>query len=389
MKKRKICIITGSRAEWGLLYPLAKEIKREKVKFKLQIIATGGHLSRNYGSTFREIERDGFNIDKKIRLPLKVDTPRAVGEAVSVGTKGFVLAFEELLPDLVCLLGDRFEIFSAASAAVFMKIPIAHIHGGELTEGSIDDILRHAITKMSQLHFTSTEAYRKRVIQMGENPLNVFNVGAIGLDNIKNTRLLERKVFEQKTNFKLGRKNVLVTFNPPTAEDKNLYLGQFRNLLKALDRLKDTKVVFTKPNPDMYSSKIADLIDSYTRKRADRSKAFTSMGRELYLSALNLVDVVAGNSSSAIIEVPSFGIPSINIGDRQKGRIKSRSVIDSDGSYGSIVKAFEKTVNTDFRNKCKKIKNIYGDGMAAQKITKVLRKMKPCGIRKNFHDIDL
>lgn len=386
---KKVCIITGSRAEWGLLYPLAKEIIREKSKFTLQIIATGGHLSRDYGSTFREIERDGFTIDRKIRLPLKEDTPKAVGEAVSVGMKGFVRAFEELSPDIICLLGDRFEIFSAASAAVFMKISIAHIHGGELTEGSIDDILRHAITKMSQLHFTSTETYRKRVIQMGEDPRRVFNVGAMGLDNIKNTRLLEREVFEHETDFRLGRKNVLVTFNPSTAEDKNVYMGQLRNLLKALDGLKDAKIIFTKPNPDMHSAEIAGLMDSYVLKRPDRAKVFTSMGRELYLSALNLVDVVAGNSSSAIIEVPSFRIPSINIGDRQKGRIRPCSVIDSDGSYRSTVKTFEKALSANFRSKCKKIKNVYGCGRAAQKITKVLGGMNPCGIRKNFYDINL
>ena len=387
MSKRKICIITGSRAEWGLFYPLAKAIKKEKNAFDLKIIATGSHLSGNYGMTGREIEKDGFSINRTVRMLLPGDTEDVIVNSVSLGIKGTAKALRALRPDAVFLLGDRFEIFAAAVAAYFLKIPICHIHGGEVTEGSMDDSLRHAITKMSHLHFTSADVYRKRVIQMGEEPKRVFNVGALGLDNIKNTDLLDRKRFEKKINFRLHKKNVMITFNPCTAEKKEATIGQFKALLKVVRGLRDTGVIFTKPNPDMYSNAIIGLIDGYVSGNRDRAVAFISMGRELYLSALQLMDVVAGNSSSGIIEVPSFGIPTVNVGKRQEGRIKPLSVIDAEGSAASIEKAFKKAFSAGFIKKCKGVKNPYGSGDAAKKIISVIKGYDFSVCKKKFYNL--
>lgn len=389
MKKRKVCIITGSRAEWGLFYPLAKEIKKNEASFILQIIATGAHLSRDFGLTYKEIERDGFKINRKMRMLLKGDAKEIIAKSVGLGITRLTEPLKSLKPDLVFLLGDRFEIFSAAVASLFLKIPIAHIHGGELTEGSIDDSLRHAITKMAYLHFVSTNVYRNRVIQMGEDPARVFNVGALGLDNIANTKLLNRKEFEKKINFKLGRRNIMITFHPSTAEAKSVTEKQFRYLLKISDTLPYAKFILTKPNPDLYSKSLLRLIDDYVSRNNDRTIAFASMGRILYLSALQFMDVVAGNSSSGIIEVPSFGIPTINIGRREHGRIKPPSVIDVRGDFESIKKAFKKAFSENFRKRCKNIRNPYGDGNTAKRIIKIIKKIRVYEPKKEFFDLGI
>ena len=386
--KRKICIITGSRAEWGLFYPLAKDIKSSGENFTLQIIATGAHLSNEYGSTYKEIENDGFTIDLKVDVGLVDDTAEGTIRSIASGMTGISEALSKLKPDIVLLLGDRFETFAAASACLFMKVPVAHMHGGEVTEGSLDDTLRHVITKIATIHFVATDPYRKRVIQMGEDPLTVFNVGAIGIDNIKNTELLDRKAFEGKTGFRLGDRNVLITFNPPTAGDAKVSIEQFSNLVEALDAIEDLRLIFTKPNPDMYSRAIADLVDDYVSKRPKKSIAFTTMGRVLYLSAMNLVDIVAGNSSSGIIEAPSFGIPTVNVGDRQKGRLRADSVLDCDGTLEDIKKTLEEAFSRQFRNSYSQAKNPYGEGNTAKRIVEVIAKMDLSGVKKRFFDID-
>ena len=389
MKRKKISIITGSRAEWGLFYPLAHELKKRKNAFQLSIVSSGAHLSSKHGLTYREIEKDGFSIDEKVRFAVSDDSERALALTAGDAVKGFTRALDKLKPHLVMLLGDRFEIFAAAAASLFLRIPIAHIHGGELTEGSIDDPLRHSITKMSSFHFVSSEIYRKRVIQMGEEPSTVFNVGALGLDNIMGTKLLDRSAFTEKTGFEFGKHNVVVTFNPSTAEDPAVSERQLANLLNALDLFDGAKMIFTKPNPDIYSSRLAGMIDSYVGRNRKRAMAFDSMGRVLYLSALNLMDLVAGNSSSGIIEAPFFSKPTVNIGDRQKGRIRVPSIIDTPGeSVDEIKGAIRRAFSDGFTAICREVRSPYGNGGTAQKIAEILETVNIVPVRKRFYDID-
>ena len=388
MKRRKICIITGSRAEWGLFYPLAREIRKNKKGFHLQIIVTGMHLSPEYGSTYKEIESDGFKITRKVDMLVSGDTEESVSKSIGLGIIGLTDALREVQPELVILLGDRFETFSAAIASYMLKIPIVHIHGGELTEAAMDDALRHSISKMASLHFVSTLAYKKRVVQIGELPGQVFNVGSLGLDSIKNTKLLTKETLEEKLKFKLGRKNILITFHPVTHGDRASSDKEFRNLLKSVDEIENARVILTKPNSDMYSNTIINMIESYVSRNEDKATCFTSMGRLLYLNAVRFVDVVAGNSSSGIIEVPSFGVPTVNIGDRQKGRVRSHSIIDCNGSIRSINIAFKKAFSESFRKLCKKTKNPYDNGNASENIVSVLKKAKFLRTQKKFYDIN-
>lgn len=325
MRRRKICIITGSRAEYGLLSGLMRVIKNDPI-LDLQIIATNMHLSPEFGLTYREIEKDGFYINKKVEMLLSSDTSNATVKSVGLGTIGFADAYEDLRPDLIVVLGDRFEILAAVSAALFYKIPVAHLHGGEITEGAYDDCIRHAITKMSHLHFTSTEEYRKRVIQLGEQPDRVFHVGAIGVENIKKIKLLSKQELEDSIGFKFGLKSLLVTFHPVTLEDSTAE-QQCLNLLEVLESLRDYHFLFTLPNSDTNGRIIGECIRQFVDNHSDRAIAFASLGHTRYLSALQYVSAVVGNSSSGIIEVPNFGIPTLNIGNRQKGRIAAKSVI--------------------------------------------------------------
>lgn len=322
---RKICVITGSRAEYGLLSSLMSALKADN-ELQLQVVATNMHLSPEFGLTYREIESDGFHIDKKVEMLLSSDTANATTKSVGLATIGLADAFEDLKPDLIVVLGDRFEILAAVTAALFYKIPVAHLHGGEITEGAYDDSIRHAITKMSHLHFTSTEEYRSRVIQLGEQPDCVFNVGAIGVENIKNTSLLSKAELEESLGFQLGEKSLLVTFHPVTLEHATAEM-QCQNLLDALEQFPEYRIIFTLPNSDTDGRIIMRKIEEFTKKHNNRSIAFTSLGKVRYLSALQYVSAVVGNSSSGIIEVPSFGIPTLNIGDRQKGRIAANSVV--------------------------------------------------------------
>lgn len=322
---RKICVITGSRAEYGLLSSLMSAIKVDN-ELLLQVVVTNMHLSPEFGLTYKEIENDGFHIDKKVEMLLSSDTANATTKSVGLATIGFADAFEDLKPDLIVVLGDRFEILAAVTAALFYKIPVAHLHGGEITEGAYDDSIRHAITKMSHLHFTSTEEYRSRVIQLGEQPDRVFNVGAIGVENIKNTPLLSKAELEESLDFQLGEKSLLVTFHPVTLEHATAEM-QCQNLLDVLEQFPEYRIIFTLPNSDTDGRIIMRKIEEFTKKYNNRSIAFTSLGKVRYLSALQYVSAVVGNSSSGIIEVPSFGIPTLNIGDRQKGRIAANSVV--------------------------------------------------------------
>ena len=383
--KRKICIFTGTRAEYGLLKPLMDKIKEDK-DLKLQILASGMHLSPEFGLTYKEIEKDGFKIDEKVEMLLSADTPTAINKSIGLGIIGFTDALNRLKPDISVVLGDRFEALAFAIANYMMRIPIAHLYGGESTFGAFDEGIRHSITKFSYLHFTSTEVYRKRVIQLGEHPSRVFNVGALGIDNIKKLRLLTKEELEKRLGKKLKSKNLLITFHPVTLE-KDTSEKQFNEILKALDELDDTLLIFTKANADTEGRKINKRIEEYVNKNKEKAIAFTNMGQLLYLSTMKYVDGVVGNSSSGIIEAPSFKIGTINIGDRQKGRIKADSVIDCKPKYEEIKQALNRLFSKEFKEKLKRVKNPYGDGKSAERIVKILKKINIKDTKKKFFDI--
>jgi GDP/UDP-N,N'-diacetylbacillosamine 2-epimerase (hydrolysing) len=382
---KKICVVTGTRAEYGLLYWLMKEIEADK-KFQLQLIVTGMHLSPEFGLTYKEIEKE-FKINKKIEMLLSSDTSIGISKSMGLAQISFAEAYEELKPDIVVVLGDRYEIFSATSAAMIGRIPVAHLHGGETTEGAFDESIRHSITKMSHLHFTATEEYKNRVIQLGEHPSRVFNVGGMGIENIKRLKLLTRDEFEKSIEFKLNKKNILVTFHPVTLENSTAK-EQFQELLDAIDELEETNIIFTKANSDTDGRVINQMIDEYVIKNSSKSISFISLGQLRYLSALQYVDAIVGNSSSGLAEAPSFGIATINIGDRQKGRIKADSVIDCKPEKNAILDAFKKSNTQEFKNELKTVKNPYGDGCASQKIIEVLKTTNLANIlKKAFYDL--
>ena len=387
-KPRTICIITGTRAEYGLLYWLMKEIQAD-ADLELQIIATGMHLSPEFGLTYREIEKDGFKIDKKVEMLLSSDTTIGISKSMGLGMIGFSEAFVALEPDIVVLLGDRFEIFSAATAAMIGRFPVAHLHGGETSEGAFDEAIRHSITQMSHLHFTANDEYKKRVIQLGENPERVFNTGGLGIDNIKKLKLIKRDEFENAIELELGPKNLLVTYHPVTLENGTAE-EQFRNLLEALDELDDTKFIFTKPNADTGGRIVIQMIDEYVSKNTHKAVAFVSLGQLRYLSAMQFVDGVVGNSSSGLTEAPTFEIGTINLGDRQKGRIKADSIIDCEPRKDLILAAIKKLYSKEFQDKLKNVKNPYGKGGAAEKIKKILKETDLSNIlKKQFYDIKI
>lgn len=381
---RKICIVTGTRAEWGLLTRLAGLIKASS-DMQLQIIATNMHLSERYGMTYKEIVADGFAIDYKVPMNIEgADNPAMTVKSMSKAMSEFADAYTALQPDLLVVLGDRYEILVAVSAALIFKIPVAHLHGGEITEGAFDDAIRHAITKMSHLHFTSTEQYRQRVIQMGEEPARVFNVGAIGVDNIKQIPLWNKEETEESLGgFKLDRKTILVTYHPVTLEN-NTAEEQINDLLAALDALPQLHVVFTMPNSDTGSCIIADKIRLWCEANGERAIWFTSLGLKRYLSTLQFIGAVVGNSSSGIIEVPSFGIPTLNIGDRQKGRIAAASVVNCDPTadhiYEKILQSIKKEVTF--------ASNPYDKADTAKNIVSIIESEDfSCLTYKHFNDL--
>jgi len=387
MNKRKICVVTGTRAEYGLLYWLMKEIESNDA-LELQLIVTGMHLSPEFGLTYKEIEKE-FHIDKKVEMLLSSDTPIGISKSMGLAQISFAEAYDELKPDIVVVLGDRYEIFSAVNAAMIARIPIAHLHGGETTEGAFDEAIRHSITKMSHLHFTAAQEYRTRVIQLGEHPNRVFNVGGLGIENIKRLKLLSKEEFENSIGFKLAAKNILVTYHPVTLESSSAQ-KQFQNLLDAIDTLQDTHIIFTKANSDTDGRIINQMIDEYVGKNSDKAIAFTSLGQLRYLSALQYVDVMVGNSSSGIAEAPSFKIATIDIGDRQKGRLKAKSILETKNNTKEIETAFRTIYSTEFQSLLQTTINPYGDGCVSQKIISILKDIKLDNIlKKTFYNIEM
>ena len=368
----KICVVTGTRADYGLLYWTIKGLSEDSF-FCLQLCVTGMHLSPEFGLTYELIERDGFKITSKIETLLSSDSSIGISKSIGLGVISFSEEFERLKPDLILVVGDRFEILSASIAAMIAKIPIAHCHGGEATEGLIDEPIRHSITKMSHIHFTSTDEYSKRVIQLGESPNSVFNVGGLGIENIKKLKLLSKYDFEKAIDFKLSKINFLITFHPVTLENLTAEF-QFSELLKSLKLIENAKIIFTKPNADSNGRPIIKLIDEFVSNNPQRSISFISMGQLNYLSSIKFVDAVIGNSSSGLLEVPSFNKPTINIGDRQRGRIKSNSVIQCDPNQVSITKAIEIALSKKFQNTLKNSTNPYDNGNSSEKIIKTLKK---------------
>jgi UDP-N-acetylglucosamine 2-epimerase (non-hydrolysing)/GDP/UDP-N,N'-diacetylbacillosamine 2-epimerase (hydrolysing) len=381
---RKICIVTGTRAEYGLFYWLMKEVQADP-DLHLQTVATGMHLSPEFGLTYRAIEADGFVIDAKVEMLLSSDTPVGIAKSIGLGVIGFADALERLRPDIVVVLGDRYETLAAAQAALVARIPVAHIHGGETTEGAIDESIRHAITKMSNLHFVAAEPYRSRVIQLGEHPDTVFNVGALGIENIKRLQLLDKVQFEQSINFNLGESCFLVTYHPATLGATSPRIAM-QTLLHALDHYPNTRIIFTKPNSDTDGRILGQMIDDYAEHNRDRVAVFTSLGQVRYLSALHLVDAVIGNSSSGLIEAPACHVPTVNIGDRQAGRLKADSVIDSAETVEAIVAAIDKALSPEFRQEVKQGTTPYGYGNSAARIKDVLKQAN-LETAKRFFDL--
>lgn len=377
-------MVTGSRAEYGILRRLMKAI-RDDPELLLQIIATNQHLSKLQGETYKEIERDGFIIDYKVYMADDdaPDIANTTVKAISRGISSFADAFDVLTPDLLLILGDRYEMLAVASAALIYKIPIAHLHGGEITEGAFDDAIRHAITKMSHLHFTSTEAYRKRVIQLGEQPERVFNVGALGVENVLNTEYISKDEIELSLNFQLTDKCFLCTYHPVTLSTVSSET-QVLNLLKALDGYQDYHIIFTYSNSDTNSQIIIKRIKEYVDRNDGRCMFVPSLGQRRYFSVLKYMTAVIGNSSSGIIEVPSFGIPTLDIGDRQKGRIAADSVIHCGYSTGEIADGLNKVLSYEH----KAIDNPYYKKGSCKAILNVI-KTYPLEnlIQKQFYDL--
>ena len=385
---KRIGIMTGTRAEYGLLKSLMQEINKDN-DLELYLIVSGMHLSPEFGMTYKEIEEDGFEINAKVEMLLSSDSPAGISKSIGLGVIGFADEFQRADLDMLILLGDRYEALSAAISAMVMRIPIAHLHGGELTEGAIDEGIRHSITKMSYLHFTSTEQYRNRVIQLGENPERVFYVGALGVENIKKINLMTKEELEKSIHFEIDENTVVVTYHPVTLEN-NTVEEQFLNLLKVLDRNPKIRMIFTKANADTNGRIVNELIDKYAAQNSERACAFMSLGQKRYLSALKYCRIVIGNSSSGIIEAPYFGKPIINIGDRQKGRICADSVINCGYTQQEIQQAMETALTEEFENKARNCRNPYEKENTAANIISVIKdyllndKIK---LKKGFYDI--
>lgn len=383
--QRKICVVTGTRAEYGLLRWVMQGIQASEV-LDLQLIVTGMHLSPEFGLTVQEIEADGFSIDRKVEMLLSSDTPVGITKSMGLAMIGFADALAQLQPDLLLVLGDRFETFAAASAALIARIPIAHCHGGELTEGAFDDALRHSITKMANLHFVAAEEYRRRVIQMGEHPDRVFLVGGLGVDAIKRINLLSREELEASLDFKLGPRNLLITFHPVTLEH-NTSAQQMGELLAALDEVEDTHLIFTMPNADTDGRVLIQMVQDFCASRP-QAKAFTSLGQLRYFSCIKHCDGVVGNSSSGLAEVPSLMKGTVNIGDRQKGRLKALSVIDCHPDKHSIAQALSYLYqNQAAKSPCDYL-NPYGEGNASIRISHLVERcFGQLGSSLSFYDI--
>ena len=381
-KINKIAVVTGTRAEYGLLKPLIKEIKEDK-RIELLLFVTAMHLSKDYGYTVTEIENDNFIITKKVKTLKKSNSEKGIVKLISNTQNKFTDVFDKYKPDCLLVLGDRSEILGVCIAAYINRIPIFHISGGEVTKGAYDEAFRHCITKMSSLHFTSTELHRKRVIQLGESPETVFNVGAIGLDSIKNLKLLSKKEFEKSLNFKLGKLNFLLTYHPQTSEDGN-EVKNIRTILNAIEKIKDYKLIITKPNFDKFSNKIIDEIDKFVNENHKNVISFKSLGQLRYLSALKHVDLVIGNSSSGIVETPSFKRATVNIGTRQLGRECSANIINVKLNEEDILRGIKLGISESFKNKLTSLRSIYGNGTASTQIMNIINDNKTLEYPKLF-----
>ncbi len=387
-KMKTIAVATATRAEFGLLRPVIKRLLNEK-DIVTKVVVTGAHLSPEFGMTVREIEEDNIAIDKKIEILLGSDTSVAISKSMGLAMISFAEYFDESRPDALLVLGDRYETLAICCAAMNARIPIFHMHGGETTEGAVDEAIRHSISKMSYLHFTSTEKYRKRVIQLGENPERVYTVGAVGVENALNTPLLTKEELEKELSCQLGEQYAVVTFHPVTLE--NASAGkQVEELLKAVKEFPGMKFLFTKANADADGRVINARIEEALRTH-ENILLYSSLGMKKYLSAVKNAQAVIGNSSSGIVEVPTFGVPTVNIGDRQKGRIQAESVINCKAEHKEIKDAIDKAMSAEFRNRALKAQNPYGDGNTSAKIVNIIHEWltgQKLDIKKKFYDID-
>lgn len=386
--KKKICILTATRAEYGLLRPIIVKMMGLQV-FDVRIVVTGAHLSHEFGLTYHEIEKDGINIDEKIEILLSADSSTAISKSMGLAMISFADYFAKLNPDLLLVLGDRYETLAVCCVAMNQRIPIAHLYGGETTEGAVDECIRHAISKLSYLHFTSTEEYRNRVIQLGEDPNRVFCVGAIGIENILNEKLLGKSELENILDFKLDRPFAMVTYHPVTLEDDSS-AEQFKSLLGVIEKRKDMKFVFSKANADANGRIINQLIDEYVKKH-DNAVVIPSLGTIRYHTTLKYCAMVIGNSSSGLTEAPSFSIPTINIGDRQKGRLRADSVIDCDPIPNEIDDAITLALSDEFIKKAKSTINPYGNGHTSNHVCDTLIEYLQNGkinLKKKFYDLE-
>ena len=382
MNKRKICVVTGTRAEYGLFLPIMHKIKSSDT-LSLQLVVSTMHLSAEFGNTYQQIEKDGFTIDEKIENLLASDTKSAIVKSTGLATILLSDAFNRLQPDVVLLLGDRFETHAAATTAMLMNIPIAHIHGGEITEGAVDEQIRHSITKMSYLHFTSTESYRQRIIQMGEDPSRIFTSGAPGIDNIIKLTLLSQVELERDLDWRLDDNTALFTYHPVTLYDENLN-NDIDKIFTTLEQ-SNLNILFTYANADDNGRVINQKIELFCQKNPKKYKAVKSLGQLRYLSAMKYVNVLIGNTSSGIIEAASFHKPVVNIGDRQKGRLQSGNVIDC--QVNELNNTITRALSTVFQDNCKQYNNIYGDGHASDIIADILSSTQ-LSVVKKFVDRD-
>lgn len=386
MNPRKIAVATATRAEYGLLKNLLTKIQADPT-LELQLLVTGTHLSAEFGNTIQQIIADGFAISAKIDMQVSSDSAQAISKSMALALSGFADAFAELQPDLLVVLGDRYELIPIVTAANIANIPVAHLHGGELTEGSKDEVFRHAITKLSHLHFTSLEEYAARVIQMGESPDRVFNTGAIGLDNIVENTSLSKQELEASLNIKFQEKNLLITYHPDTQDGIDHSINACKTLLNVLAQQKNTLLIFTKANADLGGALINELISEFVTQNPDKAVLFDSLGRVRYLSCLKYIDGLVGNSSSGIYEAAAFKLGVINIGDRQKGRVRGENVIDTTDDEQSLANALVRLYSADFKKFLKAVTNPYGEGNASEKIVKILKTVNLESLRRKvFYD---
>lgn len=381
---KKVAVFTGTRAEYGLLYWLLKDIQSD-AELSLQLLVSGMHLSPEFGCTYTQIEKDGFVIDEKIEILLSSDSAVGVAKSIGLGVLGFADALDRLKPDCLVILGDRFEALAAAQTAMILKIPVVHMHGGEITEGAYDDAIRHAITKLSYLHATSTEEYRARVIQLGENPQRVRNVGAIGLDHLIRTEMMTVSQISDSLNFALTKPYFLVTYHPVTLADE-APCPSFQALLDGLDSFPEHQVIITYPNADDGGRKIIPMLEAYAQKNSSRVFAIPSLGQQRYLSVVKHADAVIGNSSSGVIEVPSFDVPTVDIGMRQKGRLAAKSVLNCEPNKESIINAMQCAIDKSYKKADEKIENPYGSGDASSQVIEMIKTLDG-SVMKKFYDI--